>query len=153
VVGHLDEIGATPIERNAITNRIIADALRQQAGADYALNPDDSGFEVFRHKDVTRYDVYAIMPFKNHLVTATLTGAEIQAMQKAVATTVVSGDLARLDPNQTYKVALVDYPAKSAYHVSSQKIVDTGRDVREAIIAYLNQKISLASAMNGVRLP
>jgi 5'-nucleotidase len=140
VIGHINKIGATPAERNEITNRIIADALRQQAGADYALNPSDSGFEVFRHKEVTRYDVYAIMPFKNHLVTATLTGAELQAMQKAVATTFVSGDRAHLDPNRTYKVAFVDYPAKSVYHLSREKIIDTGRDVREVVMAYLGQK-------------
>ena len=140
VIGHLDKIGVTPAERNEITNRIIADALREQAGADYALNPGDSGFEVFRHTDVTRYDVYAIMPFKNHLVTATLTGAEIRAMQQAVATTVISGDVAHLDPNKMYKVALVDYPAKAAYQVSPEKIVDTGRDVREAVMAYLAHK-------------
>ena len=137
VVGHLDSIGDTPQERNQITNRIIADALRQQTGSDYALNPDDSGFDVFRHKEVTRYDVYAIMPFKNHVITASLTGAEIQAMQKSVTNTVHSGEVANIDPTKTYKVAFVDYPAKAAYKVPMEKIVDTGRDVREAVMTYL----------------
>lgn len=139
VVGRLDKIGNTPAERNTITNRVIVDALRQQTGADYALNPGDSGFEVFRHKDVTRYDVFAIMPFKNRVVTATLTGAEVRSMQKAVAATVVSGDIAHLDPNRTYKVALVDFPARSAYNVSAARITDTGRDVREVVIAYFHR--------------
>ena len=147
VVGHLDRIGETPQERNQITNRIIADALRQQTGADYALNPDDSGFEVFRHKAVTRYDIYAIMPFKNHVVTANLTGAEIQEMQKTVINSVVSSDTARLDPNKTYKVALVDYPARAAYKLPVEKVVDTGRDMREVVIAYLGQKTAATSPL------
>lgn len=139
IVGRLDAVGASPQERSRITNRIIADALRHQTGADYALNPDDSGFDVFRHSEVTRYDVYAIMPFKNHVVTANLTGAEIQAMQKSVTNTVMSGDMTQIDPNKTYKVAFVDYPAKAAYKVAPEKIVATKRDVREVVMAYLKQ--------------
>lgn len=144
VVGHLNNIGATPQERTQITNRLIVDALRQQTGAEYALNPDDSGFEVFRHKDVTRYDLYAILPFKNHVVTVTLTGAEIQAMQKAVLNTVLSGDTAHLAPDRTYTVALVDYAARSTYKLPQDRITDTGRDVRDVVMAYLGMKTQAA---------
>jgi hypothetical protein len=93
------------------------------------------------------------MPFKNHLVTASLTGAQIQAMQKAVATTVVSGDTVHLDPNRTYKVGFVDYPARSAYHLSAEQIVDTGRDVREVIMAYLGQKAAKAVRQSTAAYP
>jgi 5'-nucleotidase/UDP-sugar diphosphatase len=139
VIGHLEKVGTTSAEREEVTNRVIAEALRQQTGADYALNPSDSGFEVFRHTNITRYDVYAILPFKNHLVTATLTGAEIRAMQKTVEKTVTAGDVAHLDAAKTYKVAFVDFAAKSAYGLAAEKITDTGQDMREAVIAYLGK--------------
>jgi 5'-nucleotidase len=139
VVGHLDRVGDTPQERDKITNQVIVDALRKQTGADYALNPGDSGFDVFRHKDVTHYDVYAIMPFKNHVVTAMLTGTEIRSMQKE-SSTFTSGDVARLDPAKMYKVALVDYPASAAYKLGPDRVVDTGRDVRDVVIAYLSKR-------------
>ena len=139
VVGHLDRVGASPAEREAITNRVIVDALRRQTRADFALNPGDSGFEVFRHKNVTLYDLHAILPFKNNVVTASLTGAEIQAMRKASANTVVSGDIKHLDMMKTYKVACVDYPAKAAYNLPPDKIVDTGRDLRDLIAADLSR--------------
>jgi len=137
VVGHIPAVGATPAERDTITNRIVVDALRLQTGSDFALNPGDSGFEVFRHKEVTLYDVCAILPFKNHIVTATLTGAEITRLTKLVETTVVSGDLKQIDPNRTYKVALVDYAAKSEYHIDRNKLVDTAINARDAVVAYL----------------
>ena len=140
VMGHLARIGDTPAERTQITNRVIADAMRLQCGADLALNPDDSGFDVFRHRDVTRYDVFAILPFKNRVVLANLTGAEIQALQKAVMNTVVSGDAAHLDAYKTYKVAFVDYPAQSAYKLPEAKIEATGRDLRDVVMAHLNRK-------------
>jgi 2',3'-cyclic-nucleotide 2'-phosphodiesterase (5'-nucleotidase family) len=137
VVGHIPAVGATPAERDTITNRIVVDALRLQTGSDFALNPGDSGFEVFRHKEVTLYDVCAILPFKNHIVTATLTGAEITRLTKLVETTVVSGDLKQIDPNRTYKVALVDYAAKSEYRIDRNKLVDTAINARDAVVAYL----------------
>ena len=142
VVGHLPKVGATPAEREAITNRVIADALRRRTGADFALNPGDSGFDVFRHKEVTLYDLHAILPFKNNVVTANLSGAEIQALRKASAGTVVSGDAKNLDAAKTYKVALVDFPAKAAYNLAPDRIVDTGRDVRDVIIADISGKTS-----------
>src|SRR5262249_23011743 len=121
-------------------------------------NPGDSGFEVFRHSEVTRYDVFAIMPFKNHLVTAALTGAEIQAMQKAVSSTVVSGDTAHLDSTRTYTVALVDYPARAAYKLPEERIKDTGRDIREVVIVDLAARAAKSTKPSGsgpraVRVP
>lgn len=139
VIGHLDRVGATPAERNDITNRVIVDALRQQTRADFAINPGDSGFEVFRHKTVTRYDLFAILPFKNHVVTSEQSGSRIERLRKSDAGTFVSGDLAHIDPKRTYKVAFVDYAARSAYGIRSWEMTDTGVDVRDAIIAYLGQ--------------
>ena len=142
IVGHLDKVGATPAERSQITNQAIADAMRVQCGVDYALNPDDGIFEVFRHKDVTRYDVYATLPFKNHVVLVNLTGAEIAALQKAVTNTVLSGDAKGLDPGKTYKVALVDYAARSTYKLSEDRLQVTEKDLRDVLMAHLNKPLT-----------
>lgn len=116
------------------------DALRQATGADLALNPDGGGmFDVFRHAAVTRYDVYAALPFKNHVVTAELIGAEMQALLKAQPDTVVSGDPGHLDAARVYRVALVDFIAQSVYKLRREQLQDTGRDMRDAIIEYLSQ--------------
>jgi len=61
-------------------------------------------------------------------------------MRKAVAATVTSGDVTHLDPAKSYTVALVDYPARAAYKLSADKTVDTGRDVRDVVIAYLGKR-------------
>ncbi len=142
VVGHLDKLGSTPSERSEITNRVVADAFRTETGADYALNPSDSGFDVFRHERVTRYDVAAILPFRNHLVTSRLTGAEILALQKSVPNTILSGDLGRLKPEETYTAAFVDYPARAAYKLPKDTLVDTGLDSRETVIGFLKKQLS-----------
>jgi 5'-nucleotidase/UDP-sugar diphosphatase len=136
-VGRLpaDKIGKTPEERNRLTTQVLVDALRRQTGADFATNPVMSGFfDVFRQPEVRRYDVYAAMPFKNHAVVATLTGAQIQQMAKP-ADAVVSGDTAGINPMKTYKVALVDFIAKSDYKLLETAFTDTGKDIRDLVIA------------------
>lgn len=140
-----EAIGATPKERERLTTQVIVNALRQQTNADLALNPNMGGFfEVFRRLNVTRYDVYAVMPFKNRAVVATLSGAEIQALVKAqtdAANIASTGtDLNALDPARTYKVALVDFIARSTYKLPDDKLTETGRDIREVVLAYIAGK-------------
>jgi len=133
-----ETVGATPKERELLTTQVVVNALRQQTNADLALNPNMGGFfEVFRHPAVTRYDVYAVLPFKNRAVVATLTGTEIQALIKAAPDTVASGGLTGLDPAKIYKVALVDFIARSTYQLTDNKLTETGRDIREVVTAYL----------------
>ncbi len=136
-----ETVGATPKERERLTTQVVVNALRQQTNADLALNPNMAGFfDVFRRPAVTRYDVYAVLPFKNRAVIAALTGAEIQALVKAQPETIASGSLTDLDPTRTYKVALVDFIARSAYKMPDEKFTETGRDIREVVIAYLGGK-------------
>ena len=133
-----ETIGATPGERELLTTQIVVNALRQQTNADLALNPRMGGFfDVFRRFAVTRYDVYAVLPFKNRAVVATLTGAEIKALVKAAPDTIAAGSLADLDPTRTYKVALVDYIARSTYKLLDVKMTETGRDIRDMVMAYI----------------
>jgi hypothetical protein len=86
---------------------------------------------------VTRYDVYAALPFKNQMVVAELTGAEIQALLKAQPDTVVSGDIGRLDAARKYRVAFVDFIAKSVYNLAEERLQSTGRDIRDVVIGFL----------------
>ena len=141
VVGQIGPIAATPKARLHQTTQIVMDALRSDAGADLALNPDGSGFfNVFRHSAVTRYDVLAAMPFNDHVVTANLTGAEVQALLKIAPATVASGAITDLDPAKTYRVAFVDFVAASDYHLPAARLTDTGRDMRDSVITFLEQK-------------
>lgn len=138
VVGHLARVGRSPAERDRSTTRMVADALRRVTHSDLALHPDGSGFfEVFRRPAVTRYDVYAVMPFKNRVVIATLTGAEVQSLLKTRPDTIASGDASRLDATRTYRVALADYVARSDYKLPDDRLQDSGRDLREVVIASL----------------
>ena len=131
-------IAATPAARSRQTTQVVVDALREQTGDDLAFNPDGDGFfDMFHHEAVTRYDVYAVMPFHNNVATASLTGAEVQALLKAHPNTVASGDVSRLDAARTYRVALVDYEARSVYKLTGGRLQDTGRDLRAVVIAYL----------------
>lgn len=138
VVGQLERVGATPEERERMTAQVIADALSQVPGADLGLHPASADFEVFRHREVTRYEVLSIIPFKNHVALATLTGAELEALRKASPKTLFSRNTMRLQANKTYRVALEDYLAQSMYNLPAEKWSDTGRDIRETIIAYLS---------------
>lgn len=139
VVGHLDRIAPTPETRTRQTTQVIVDALRRQTGADLALNPAGGGlFGVFHRTTVTQYDVYQVMSFHNNVVTARLTGAEIRALLAANPTTVVSGDTSSLADDQTYTVAFVDFIARTVYKLPEAQITDTGRDMRDVVIAYLN---------------
>jgi 2',3'-cyclic-nucleotide 2'-phosphodiesterase (5'-nucleotidase family) len=139
VVGKLppEKIGKTPEERNRLTTQVLVDALRHQTGADFAMNPVMAGFfDVFRQPEVRRYDVFAAMPFKNHAVIATLSGAQVKEMAKP-ADAVVSGDTAAIDPAKMYRVALVDFIAKSSYNLPDTAFTDTGKDIRDLVIADL----------------
>lgn len=137
-----EAIGATPAERERLSTQVVVNALQQQTGADLALNPQMGGFfEVFRRPAVTRYDVFAVMPFKNRAVVATLTGAEIQALVKTQtdAPNIASAGthISALDPARTYKVALVDFIARSTYKLPDTKLTETGRDIRDIVVAYI----------------
>lgn len=137
VIGHLDTIGATPDARTLQTGQVIVAALREETGADLALIASADGlFEVFRHKDVTRYDVFAALPFHDIVATANLTGAEIHTALAAQPGTVSSGDITHLDPAKTYKVAFIDFEATSAYKIAKERLTD-GPDSRQVVIDYL----------------
>jgi 5'-nucleotidase len=138
VIGHVKEIAATPKLRTLQTTQVLVDAMQKETGADLALNTDGGGlFEVLRHKSVTRYDVYAALPFHDNVVIADLTGAQISAFVAANPTTIASEDITHLDPAKTYNVAFDDYEALDTYSLPLTDQHQTGLDERLAVIAYL----------------
>ena len=140
VVGHIGTIASTPADRTKQTVQIVTDALRSEMGADFALSPGDAGFhEVFRHRDVTAYDVYAILPFHDNAATAELTGEQIQGLLKDHPESMTSGDIGAIDPAKTYKIAFLDYIGSGTYKLTASQIVDSGVDVRKVVMSYLGK--------------
>jgi 2',3'-cyclic-nucleotide 2'-phosphodiesterase (5'-nucleotidase family) len=142
IVGHIATIASTPLLRLEQTNQIIVDALREQTRADIAINPgngDASLYNVFRHTNVTRYDVFAILPFHDDVVLATLTGAQIKSLLTARPDSVTAGNITNLDDNQHYQVAMVDYIASNVYKISTgENDASTAPDVRGVVIGYFH---------------
>ena len=143
VIGRFNQaIATTPDERTKQTTQRIVDAMRTQTGSDFSFNNSGDGlFEFFRRAEVTLYDLHAILPFKNNVVLVSLTGAEISAILMKNKDAVVSGDVKALTDSFVYKVALIDFEAQSAYGLSNEKIVDTGKDIREMLADSLGKSL------------
>ena len=140
VIGKLDQkyIGKTPTERNTLTAQATVDAMQRGTKVDIALTSIGDGmFEVFRNTNLTLYELHAVWPFKNNVATVNLTGAEINALKVKVPTTVQSANVTTLDPNKIYSVAFIDFVAAGTYAIQKDKLTDTGKDMRDVIIAGL----------------
>jgi len=129
------DIGDTAQERTHNSTQFVMEALRSESKAIAGLNPPGYGmFDAFRDARVTDYDIHAVLPFHNNLVTVALTGAKIKAM---AAGSVVAGSLTNIVDDQTYEIALVDYVATSCYKIPASDLTDTGRDIRDVVHDYL----------------
>ena len=139
VIGRFNQpIAASPEERDLQTTKTICDAMRSETNSDFAINNVGDGlFEVFRHADVTLYEVHAIMPFKNHVVRVKLTGVELRKLIADPKKTAVSGDASAISEDGNYTVAMVDFSAQSAFNISPEKRTDTDKDVRDVVVSYL----------------
>lgn len=139
-VGEIGKIGATPKERLALTAQDLALAWKAAAGTDVGLQPEGDLFEVFRTKDVTRYQLHAIVPFHDTVWKGQISGARLQAL--LATPTQVGGVMhasinpATIDPAKTYTVATTDFVAQAAVPGG----VDTHEDARDAIEAWLKSK-------------
>jgi 5'-nucleotidase len=140
-VGDVGAIAATPAGRSEQTTRLLCDALRAATGATVALNHAGEGFfEVLRHRAVSRYDLYAAMPFHNNAVVAELSGAELQAALQKGPAPVTSPPGVAITPQGRYRVAMVDFEATSFYGIPEARLTPTGRDIREIVEAYLRSR-------------
>jgi 5'-nucleotidase/UDP-sugar diphosphatase len=136
-VGTVAEIGATPATRTALTARALAEAWKHAAGAEVGLQPEGVLFEVFRTRQVTRYQIHAIVPFHDAVWKGQMLGAKLQALLAkpsglggVMHATIAAGDI---DPAKTYTVGTTDFIAQ----VVMPGGVDTHQDARQAVEAWL----------------
>lgn len=136
VVGRVPKVGRTPDERTALTGALFAASLRSATHADLGLCRTDNFYEVVRRPAVTLYDVRAILPFKDDMVTARLTGAQVQAI---VAKGKVALDGPPVQADGTYMVAMIDFEASDTFKLPASAQTATGLDVRDAVAGYLRR--------------
>jgi 2',3'-cyclic-nucleotide 2'-phosphodiesterase (5'-nucleotidase family) len=79
-VGSVPAVGANPAERARLTAEDLAEAWKQATGTEVGLQPQAVLFESFRSRDVTRYQVRAVLPFHDTLWRGQATGAQLEAM-------------------------------------------------------------------------
>ncbi len=112
-VGALPQIAADAEGRKRQTADVLAAAWRSATGADVGVEPDEAPYDAFRTLVVTRYQVRAILPFHEDVITAPLTGAALQALLAAnprpfVGALHLTLRTEDIDPARTYNVAMVN---------------------------------------------
>jgi 2',3'-cyclic-nucleotide 2'-phosphodiesterase (5'-nucleotidase family) len=115
----------------------LAEAWKHAAGAEVGLQPEGVLFEVFRTRQVTRYQIHAIVPFHDAVWKGQMLGAKLQALLAkpsglggVMHATIAAGDI---DPAKTYTVGTTDFIAQ----VVMPGGVDTHQDARQAVEAWL----------------
>ena len=139
IVARLPSLPAKPADAARFTLQTVADAVLAASQAEVAVAGYGEGlFDRFHHLDVTRYDLDAILAIPHHLVTASLTGAQLAAFKEKNPALLIVGQ-AELAPDRTYTVALFDTIAVNVYKLSESSLHDTSIDAREAVLGYLNR--------------
>lgn len=130
-------LGTTPVERTHRTTEAIAAALAKATHSEIGLHVEGDGlFEVFRTRELTRYAIWAVMPFKNKVATLTMTGAELAELKQKTKGLVLSAPAS--DPTKIYTVALVDFTATGTLKLDASRL-SVGGDLREAVIVGLRK--------------
>jgi 2',3'-cyclic-nucleotide 2'-phosphodiesterase (5'-nucleotidase family) len=131
-VGMVPAVGQTPAERNAMTAEDLAVAWKAAAGTDIGLQPEGDLFESFRTRNVTRFQVHAIVPFHDTIWRGQITGAKLKALLAkpsalggVMHATIAAADI---DPARTYTAATTDFVAEVVLSGGT----DTGEDARKA---------------------
>jgi 2',3'-cyclic-nucleotide 2'-phosphodiesterase (5'-nucleotidase family) len=130
-------LGATPDERTRHTSEAVALALAKATNAEIGLHVEGDGFfDAFRTETLTRYDIWAVMPFKNKVATLTMTGAELTELKQKNKGLILSTSVS--DPAKLYTVALVDFTATGTLKIDASRL-SVGGDLREAVIVGLGK--------------
>jgi 2',3'-cyclic-nucleotide 2'-phosphodiesterase (5'-nucleotidase family) len=138
-VGRVTAIGDTPEARLRLTAENLAEAWRGSAGAEVGLQSDATIYNSFRRRQVSRYDVRAIMPFHDSVWKGDVAGDKLKAL---IGATVPGLGIVRssskaddIDPAKTYSVAMMTYLARTLKLEGR----DTGVDDRQAAEAWLGR--------------
>jgi 2',3'-cyclic-nucleotide 2'-phosphodiesterase (5'-nucleotidase family) len=152
-VGRVQVPGSTVAERELATRRLIAQALKEETGADIGLEPADSLFGIWKTGPISAYDVRYVLPFPNHAVVVSVRGSDLlQALTlpgMAIAGAEVGSSAsvpgpevrvagAPLDADRTYRVAAEDYHALETPGLKGAP-ADTRGDVRDLVVQWLRQ--------------
>lgn len=136
VIGRIDRVGQTPEERARITAGVIAEGMKAALRTDFAVATSSGLFGAFHRKEITRYDIREVMPFKNCVSWTTFTGAELKALLANHKDAVSSKGAP--DDAQTYRVAFIDFEASSTFKLKNLHATET--DVRDAVELGLKSK-------------
>jgi 2',3'-cyclic-nucleotide 2'-phosphodiesterase/3'-nucleotidase len=180
-------LAAVPVGRNAASldrsgeettiGNLMTDAMLDAVRADIALQNSGGMRADLDAGEITRGEVYAIMPFDNTIVTLELTGAEVkkaldEALQRGRVTQVsgvryifdpdrppmdrvveVAGSDGRpLDPRKTYVVACNNFMSTGGddYNTlaTGKNMTDTGVLLRDAIENYVRKRSADGGALD-----
>jgi 2',3'-cyclic-nucleotide 2'-phosphodiesterase (5'-nucleotidase family) len=159
-VGTVEVPGRTAAQRDVGTRRLIAQALKDETGADVGLEPADSLFGEWKTGPISRYDVRYVLPFPNHAVVVAVKGSELlkaltipgMAMAGAELLSSASGPTpearvggASLDPDRTYHVAAEDFHAANIPGLKGAP-AETRDDARELVARWLQKGSSRKTA-------
>jgi 2',3'-cyclic-nucleotide 2'-phosphodiesterase (5'-nucleotidase family) len=140
VVAHLPSVPLDPADAAKFTLQTVAEALRESAKTDLSIAGFGEGlFDRFHQREVTRYDLNAILAIPNHIATANITSAELATLQKTNPLLLISGQ-STLVPEHMYSVALFDTIAINVYKFPESRLHDTGIDARDAVLQFLNRQ-------------
>ena len=128
-------IGKTPDERTKLTAQATMEGIRRGIGADVGITlPGAGSFNVFRAPNVSRYDLQAVWPFKNHAATVTMFGSELAALKAKFPTLVIAADFTTPEPGKTYTVAVIDFVATGTLKIPAEKVQNATRNMRDVFI-------------------
>jgi 2',3'-cyclic-nucleotide 2'-phosphodiesterase (5'-nucleotidase family) len=166
------ELRKSDTEESALNN-LIADALKDAAGTQFAFHNTGGIRAPLRRGPITRGDIFDVLPFQDNLIKMNLTGAQIKQMLGrrvlAVSGIRVVWDITRPRPNQLvsatlpdgrviqdaarYSVVVNDFMAAGgdglAEFTRGASPEDTGIQLREAVVSYLKKRPVVTAATDG----
>jgi hypothetical protein len=124
---------ASRLVEGAALRRVLEGALRRATGEALAFHPDEVPGRICPG-EITTGLAYALDPYRNHLVVATLEGrAASPALRERLAAAGVA-----LDPGRRYRVASTEYFASHAGMLGEPDDVERDEGLlRDAIVAHL----------------
>jgi 2',3'-cyclic-nucleotide 2'-phosphodiesterase (5'-nucleotidase family) len=152
-VGRVQISGSTVADREMATRRLIAQALKEETGADIGLVPAGTLFGIWKIGPISTYDVRYVLPFPDHAALVTVKGSDLahtltlpgMAIAGAEASSSTSGPApelrvagAPLDPDRTYHVAAQDFDASETPGLKGAP-TETRGDIRDVVLQWLRQ--------------
>lgn len=152
-IGAVQVPGRTAADRYDATRRLIAQALKEETGADVGLEPAGSLFGEWKTGPISRYDVCYVLPFPDHVAVVTVKGSELLKALTLPGMAVAGADVSSptsglpsevrvagvpVAPDRTYRVAAEDYLAAHTPGLMGAP-AQTGGDERDLVVEWLTR--------------